>query len=98
VFRATIKATAREAVITTAGWKEGMQMELVRATECIDRRQHVHTHYARYSQGVAAVAFAEKHGWLPPIDEVFSYDDVPKMFAEYAKNTLGWFPIYAVNG
>jgi hypothetical protein len=29
---------------------------------------------------------------------VFSYDDVPKMFAEYAKNTLGWFPIYAING
>lgn len=98
VFRATIKATAREAIITTAGWKEGMMLDLVRATECIERRQHIHTHYARYEQGVAAVAFAEKHGWLPPIDEVFSYDDVPKMFAEYAKNTLGWFPIYAING
>ena len=98
VFRATIKATTRESVITTAGWKEGMMIDLVRATECIDRRQHINTHYARYPQGVAAVAFAEAHDWLPPVDEVFSYDDVPRMFEEYNKNTLGWFPIYAVNG
>jgi NADPH:quinone reductase-like Zn-dependent oxidoreductase len=97
VLRATIRATTRESVITTAGWKEGMRIELVRATECIERRQHVHTHYARYAQGAAAVAFAEEHGWLPPVDEVFGYDDVPAMFDEYAKNTLGWFPVYAVN-
>jgi NADPH:quinone reductase-like Zn-dependent oxidoreductase len=98
VFRATIKATSRESVITTAGWKEGMKLDIVRATECIERRQHINTHYARYAQGVAAVAFAEEHGWLPPVDEVFAYDDVPQMFDEYAKNTLGWFPIYRVNG
>lgn len=98
VFRATLKALARQGVVATAGWKEGMSIDLVRASECIARHQHVHTHYARYQQGVDAVAFAEKNGWLPPLDdEVFAYDDVPKMFEEYEKGTLGWFPIYAVN-
>ena len=51
VLRPTLKALSREGVITTAGWKEGMQMSTVRAIECIQRHQHVHTHYARYPQG-----------------------------------------------
>ncbi len=98
VIRATLKALAREGVIATAGWKEGMMIELVRASECIARHQHVHTHYARYQQGVAAVAFAEEHGWLPPLDgNVYSFDEVPQMFEDYRAGKLGWFPIYAIN-
>ena len=55
--------------------------------------------YARYEQGVDSVAFAEKNGWLPPLDgEVFAYDDVPRMFEQYNEGKLGWFPVYAVNG
>jgi len=99
VLRATLKALAREGVIATAGWKAGMMIELVRATECIARHQHVHTHYARYRQGQAAVAFAEKNGWLPPLDgKVYPFDDVPQMFKDYDEGNLGWFPIFAVNG
>jgi len=98
VLRATLKALAREGVIATAGWKEGMMIELVRATECITRHQHINTHYARYDEGVAAVEFAEKNGWLPPLDgKVYAYDDVLQMFKDYKAGTLGWFPIYAVN-
>jgi len=90
---------ARQGVLTTAGWKEGMMVELVRATECISRHQHVHTHYARYEQGVAAVEFAEKHGWLPPMDtRVYDYDEVPQLFEDYAADKVGWFPVYRVNG
>jgi len=99
VLRATLKALARQGVIATAGWKEGMMIELVRATECIARHQHINTHYARYKQGVDAVAFAEKNGWLPPLDgKVYGFDEVPQMFEDYEKGTLGWFPVYAVNG
>jgi NADPH:quinone reductase-like Zn-dependent oxidoreductase len=98
VFRATLKALAREGVVTTAGWKEGMMIELVRASECIARHQHVHTHYARYSQGVAAVAFAEEHGWLPPADEhVYGWDEVPDLFKDYNAGNTGWFPVYRIN-
>ena len=99
VLRATLKALAREGIITTAGWKEGMMIELVRATECITRHQHIHTHYARYEEGVAAVKFGEKHGWVPPVDpHVYDYEDIPQMFDDYHHHKLGWFPVYRVNG
>jgi NADPH:quinone reductase-like Zn-dependent oxidoreductase len=99
VLRATLKALAREGIITTAGWKEGMMIELVRATECITRHQHIHTHYARYPQGVAAVEYAETNGWLPPVDgRVYAFDEVPQMFKDYREGNVGWFPIYQVNG
>ena len=97
VLRATLKVLAREGVLTTAGWKEGMMIELVRASECIARHQHVHTHYARYSQGLDAVAFAEEHGWLPPMDtRVYGYDEIPLLFDDYAKDNVGWFPVFRV--
>ena len=60
VYRATLKATARQGVIATCGWKAGMSLKLMRAIECIARRQHVHTHYARHREAIAAMAFAEK--------------------------------------
>ncbi len=98
VFRATLKALARQGIVTTAGWKEGMMIDLVRASECIARHQHVHTHYARYSQGVAAVEFAEANGWLPPLDgNTYGFDEVPQMFADYKAGNIGWFPVFAVN-
>jgi NADPH:quinone reductase-like Zn-dependent oxidoreductase len=98
VLRATLKALARQGVIATAGWKAGMMIELVRASECIARHQHIHTHYARYKQGVDAVAFAEKNGWLPPIDDkVYAFDEVPQLFEDYANSKVGWFPIFSVN-
>lgn len=99
VLRATLKVLARQGVLTTAGWKEGMMIELVRATECITRHQHVHTHYARYSQGVAAVEFAEKNGWLPPLDTpVYDFDRIPELFADYEHDKVGWFPVFRVAG
>jgi NADPH:quinone reductase-like Zn-dependent oxidoreductase len=99
VLRATLKVLAREGVLTTAGWKEGMMIELVRASECIARHQHINTHYARYSQGLAAVEFAEKNGWLPPLDtRVYEYDEMPQLFEDYMQDKVGWFPVFRVNG
>ena len=99
VLRATLKALGREGVITTAGWKEGMMIELVRATECIARHQHINTHYARYEQGLAAVEFGEKNDWMPPVDHrVYGFDEVPQMFEDYKADKLGWFPVFRVNG
>lgn len=99
VLRSTLKVLAREGVLTTAGWKEGMMIELVRASECIARHQHVNTHYARYQEGLDAVAFAEKNGWLPPLEsKVYEYDQIPELFEDYAKDNVGWFPIFRVNG
>lgn len=98
VLRATLKALTRQGILATAGWKEGMMIELVRASECIARHQHINTHYARYHEGVEAVKFAEEKGWLPPLDsKVYDFDEVPQMYADYEADKVGWFPIFRIN-
>jgi NADPH:quinone reductase-like Zn-dependent oxidoreductase len=98
VFRSSLKALGREGILTTAGWKTGMTVSFLRAMECIDRHQHIHTHYARYREGVEAIAYAEREGWVPPIDErVYSFDEIPEMAEKYLAGDLGMFPIYSVN-
>lgn len=99
VFRVTLKALARQGVITTAGWREGMELSVVRALECIDRHQHIHTHYARFSQGWQAVAFAEGSNWLPPKPErVYSFDEIPTLSQDYEQGKTEYFPIFSING
>jgi len=100
VFHVTLKALAREGVITSAGWREGMTLGLTRAVECIERHQHIHTHYARYSQGWQAVAFAEGNGWLPPKpapEHVFKFDEIPALADKYGHGETDLFPIFSVN-
>jgi NADPH:quinone reductase-like Zn-dependent oxidoreductase len=101
VTRATLKALSRQGVVATAGWKEGMKISNVRAIECITRHTHVHTHYARYAQGVAAVQFAENTGWVPEDTsemEVYSFDDMHQLNEDYVTGkTYSYFPIYEVN-
>jgi len=99
VFRATLKALARQGVITTAGWKQGMITSTIRAVECMKWHVHVHTHYAQYKQGIEAVDFAEANGWLPPVaDEVFEWENIPLLAQDYRNGKLAtYFPIFQVN-
>lgn len=98
VYRATLKALARESVIATAGWKGGMVIGYLRAIECIERHQHVHTHYARYQQGVAAVGYAEANGWMPIVDDrLYNFDQLPELSDKYLAGETGIFPVYSVN-
>ncbi len=99
VLRATIKALAQGGVITTAGWKKGMKTSLLRALECMNWHTHVHTHYAKYSQGVAAVDFAEKTGWMPLLDgKFYDWSDIPQLAHDYSAQKIDtYFPIFQVN-
>ena len=94
-----LRALARQGVITTSGWKQGMSFLSVRAMECMARHIHVFTHYARYPEGLEAIAFAEEHGWKPPVGrEVYGWEQVPKLAADYASGIVeNFFPIFAVN-
>lgn len=99
VIRATIRGLARQGVITTAGWKEGMSLNFVRASECIGRHQHVHTHYARYSEGIHSVNYAAANDWLPEVDpKIYAYDEVPVCSEDYLRGDFIYYPIYKVNG
>lgn len=97
-LRATLKALAREGVVATAGWKGGMATSYRRAVECIQRHQHVHTHYARRQEFVDAVAYGELHGWMPEVDApIPSFDQVPELARAYAAGVCGFFPVFAVD-
>ncbi len=101
VTRATVKSLSRQGVVATAGWKEGMKIQHIRAIECIERHTHVHTHYARYPQGRAAVRFAENTGWMPDdtVDmDVYDFSEIPQLHADYNEGrTHSYFPIYEIN-
>ncbi len=96
---ATQRALSRQGVLTTAGWKRGMKITSVRALECINRHIHAHTHYARYSDGLPAIALAESTGWLPKIgDKVWSWDEIPALAEDHAADRItDYFPVYQVN-
>ncbi|WP_394834889.1 hypothetical protein LVJ94_51165 [Pendulispora rubella] len=97
-FRATRKALSRDAVVTSAGWKEGMSTSFMRATECIDRHQYVHTHMASRQEARDAIAYGEEHGWMPTPDErIFSFEEVPELSRKFLAGDVGFFPLFAVN-
>lgn len=98
-YRTTLKALARQGVITTSGWKHGLTFPVVRAAECIARHIHVYTHYARYEDGQAAVVFAEERGWIPPpASRVYMWNEIPQLAEDYAAGRIDdYFPIFSIN-
>ena len=98
VYRLTLKALSRQGVIATAGWKKGMNVTHLRSQECISRHQHIYTHYARLSQGVEAMQYAEATGWMPQPDErIYGFDEIPELARDYSQQNTGYFPCYSVN-
>lgn len=101
VYKLTLKALARQGVITTTGWKHGAVLPISRALECLNRHLYVHTHYACYAEGVAAVALAQTQRWMAPItpeEKVYTWEEIPSLAADYAAGRLvTYFPIFSVN-
>ena len=101
LLQASLKALGREGVIASAGWKLGADlMDLSRSTECTRRHQHINTHYARYSEAVAAVGFAEESGWLPPVDaeRVYAWHEIPTLARDVEEGRVAsYFPLYQVH-
>lgn len=98
VARATTKALAREGVLTTAGWLLGMHTSLNRAVECIARHIHVHTHYARRVEALAAIDYSLRTGWMPEVTEVHAWEDVPRVAREAADGSgRSFFPVIRIN-
>ncbi|PRQ06481.1 zinc-binding dehydrogenase [Enhygromyxa salina] len=98
VYALTLKALARQGVIATAGWKSPTQVSHSRAQECILRHQHIYTHYARRSQGLAAMAFAERTGWAPEVaTKVYTFDEIPELARAYAEGDTHYFTCFSIN-
>jgi NADPH:quinone reductase-like Zn-dependent oxidoreductase len=101
VFRATLKALAREGVVSTCGWKMGMRMEILRAVECIARHTFIHTHYANHQEVEDAIRFACERGWMVPQDalgKIWDWDEVGQLAQGHLTGAVdSYFPIYRVN-
>lgn len=99
-FRLTMRALARQGVITTCGWREGMTFPLARAVECMNRHIHVFTHCAHVDEATEAVAFAHETGWAPRITgQVWGWEAIGELAASYARGeTDDYFPMFAIAG
>jgi NADPH:quinone reductase-like Zn-dependent oxidoreductase len=98
VARASMRALARQGVLTTAGWKGGLMTSFNRAMECIGRHIYVHTHACRYSEGEPAITYAEHNGWMPPVkaEDIYDFEEIPQLINDYAAGKTGYFPVYRV--
>jgi len=98
VYPATLRALARQGVISTCGWKEGMQVTNMRALECITRHIHVHTHAIRAQNCDEVIAYQEKMGWIAPEpDRVWDWDNIQMLSDEYELGRIdSYFPIFRV--
>jgi len=101
VIRATLKALARQGVVATAGWLEGMDIKINRAQECIHRHIHVHTHGYRRTDVKAAAQFAEAKDWMPVIgdnERIYRFDEIDTLAADFAAGSIvSYFPVFEVN-
>lgn len=99
VYKITMKALGRQAVITTSGWKTGGMLPILRQNECQNRHIHIFTHYARIEEGIEAINFAQKEKWLPPLcEKVYQWEEIPSLIEDYKLGNLKtYFPIFKIN-
>jgi NADPH:quinone reductase-like Zn-dependent oxidoreductase len=100
VCRATVKALAREGVLASSGWKRGMYLTFLRASDCIHRRLIVNTHYARRREGISALEFAEREGWMAPLESsrVFAWEEIGELGRLHCEDRIdSLFPIFRIN-
>jgi NADPH:quinone reductase-like Zn-dependent oxidoreductase len=99
VYRASTKALARQGVLATVGWKAGMRLWNLRASECIGRHLHVHTHVWRHGDTPRIRDYQERTGWVPPVDgePVYSFDHIPDLATDFTSGLDTYFPLYEVN-
>jgi NADPH:quinone reductase-like Zn-dependent oxidoreductase len=100
LYKATVKALGRQGVLATVGWKQGMRINSLRASECIKRHLHVNTHVWRYDDSPEIRDYQESTGWIPAIDPgaIYDFDDIPQLAADYQAGRLDtYFPLFRVN-
>lgn len=87
-YQDTMRFLAREGILTTNGWKSGTMYPIIRASECISRHIHVHTHYARMCEGIEAVEYALNNDWIPQYkDKIYEFDEIPQLIDDYCELT-----------
>jgi NADPH:quinone reductase-like Zn-dependent oxidoreductase len=100
MYKTTLKSLGRQAVLSTVGWKDGMHLMNVRATECIKRHLHVHTHAWRHDDSSRIRDFEETSGWIRPAGDetIYPFEDIQQLADDYAAGQItSYFPIFHIN-
>ena len=100
MYKATLKALGRQAVLSSVGWKDGMHLMNVRATECIKRHLHVHTHAWRFGDSGHIRDFEEATGWIRPAEDetIYPFEAIQQLADDYADGRIvSYFPIFRIN-
>jgi NADPH:quinone reductase-like Zn-dependent oxidoreductase len=100
LYKATVKALARQGVLATVGWKQGMRESNLRAAECIKRHLHVNTHVWRFDDSPQIRDYQEATGWIPDIDPdaIYDFDHIPQLAEDYRTGRIDtYFPLFRVN-
>jgi len=99
VYSATIRVLARPGVITTSGWKQGMDIKVNRALECHFRHIHVFTHGYRLFEANECMKFATENSWIPQDNSpIYDWEDIPQLAHDFSLGKIdSYFPTYQVN-
>lgn len=99
VIRATLRALARQGVVTTSGWDRGGTLTTSRIEACMSRHLFVHTHGVRQSVAVEACDFMSDSDWIPPADQpTWKWEQIPDLARRFTDGSLDtYFPIFEVN-
>jgi NADPH:quinone reductase-like Zn-dependent oxidoreductase len=99
VYRATLRALARQGVITTTGWDQGGMLATNRIAACMNRQLHVSTHGVRIQTASAACEFMSTSDWIPPLPErVWAWSEIPELAQRFGSGELDtYFPVFEVN-
>jgi len=99
VYPATLRVLARPGIITTTGWKEGMYLEINRASECHSRHIHIFTHGFALSEDHECVNYANENKWIPDNDPpIYDWEDIPQLAHDFANGKINsYFPTFQVN-
>lgn len=99
VVATTLKALGEPGVLSTVGWKMGPEVSTYRPAECMRRHIHVHTHAMRVQQMQPCMDYAEREGWITPVDsDVYPWEEIPRLAEDFAAGRLDtYFPLYQVN-
>lgn len=95
----TLNSLARQGVISTVGWKAGMRMTHLRASEAIARHIHVNTHMTHWDDVQPALDYAVSNEWVPEVDDADVYDwgNVRSLAYDYHHGaTRSYFPMVSI--
>ncbi len=96
VFEASIAASAREAVVVSAGWQLTREVRYNSASASIKQITLDHTHYETVP-GVEAATELYGSVFRPTIHrEIYAFEDLPRCIVEMQENTQTGIPIIRI--